>query len=284
MEKNIAFPNIGLDFNISSIAFSLFGRDVYWYGVIIATGLILAAIYTTNRTREFNLKEDSIMDMLFLAVPMAVICGRLYYVIFEWSYYSKHLNEIVAIWNGGIAIYGAIIGAVIALLIYARYSHTNAIDLMDLGGLGLLIGQSIGRWGNFVNGEAFGGETDLPWAMSINGASTVHPTFLYESLWNALGFVILHFYSKKRKIKGEIFLLYVAWYGIGRGFIEGMRTDSLYLGPIRVSQALGFISAIVAVAIIIYRRKTYVEVNTSVWNSAFVHRDLTKEEEVKDDN
>ena len=170
---------------------------------------------------------------------------------FEWGYYSQHPNEIIAIWKGGIAIYGAVIGVVIALAVYSRIKKLSFASLCDLAAFGLLIGQCIGRWGNFVNGEAHGGATSLPWGMSIDGASPVHPTFLYESLWNFVGFLVLHFYSKKRKFKGEMALLYVAWYGLGRAWIEGLRTDSLYLGPVRVSQLLAGISCIAAIVVLV---------------------------------
>ena len=243
MEHAISFPALGLDFNINRVAVNLLGKDIYWYGIIICLGFVLAALYV------------NLMDCLIICVPVSIICARIYYVAFEWGYYSQHPNEIIAIWKGGIAIYGAVIGVVIALAVYSRIKKLSFASLCDLAAFGLLIGQCIGRWGNFVNGEAHGGATSLPWGMSIDGASPVHPTFLYESLWNFVGFLVLHFYSKKRKFKGEMALLYVAWYGLGRAWIEGLRTDSLYLGPVRVSQLLAGISCIAAIAVLVCRYK-----------------------------
>lgn len=262
MEHAISFPALGLDFNINRVAVNLFGKDIYWYGIIICLGFVLAALYVNRRTKEFGVTSDNLMDCLIICVPVGIICARIYYVAFEWGYYSQHPNEIIAIWKGGIAIYGAVIGVVIALAVYSRIKKLSFASLCDLAAFGLLIGQCIGRWGNFVNGEAHGGATSLPWGMSIDGASPVHPTFLYESLWNFVGFLVLHFYSKKRKFKGEMALLYVAWYGLGRAWIEGLRTDSLYFfglelfgAPIRTSQVLAIVSAAVAAVVLIYELK-----------------------------
>ncbi len=255
MTNEISFPKLGLNFEVCEVAFEAFGRSIYWYAIIIATGFLLAVLYGMKRRKEFDLTEDNIIGMLMLAVPLAIICARLYYVIFNFEPYRHDLKRIFYIWEGGIAIYGAIIGAIIAAAIYCRFKKISIIRFFDIGALGLMIGQSIGRWGNFVNCEAYGGQTTLPWGMSINGFDPVHPTFLYESLWNAVGFIVLHFYSKKRKFNGEIFWLYVAWYGIGRAIIEGLRTDSLYFfnTGIRTSQALAIASAVLSVAYLVYR-------------------------------
>lgn len=250
MEHAISFPAFGLDFQINRVAANVFGKDIYWYGIIICIGFVLAALYVNARVKEFGCTSDNLMDCLIICVPVGIICARIYYVAFEWEYYSQHPNEIIAVWNGGIAIYGAVIGVVIALYVYSRVKKLSFASLCDLAAFGLLIGQCIGRWGNFVNGEAHGGPTDLPWGMSIDGAAAVHPTFLYESVWNLVGFIALHFYSKKRKFPGEMALLYVAWYGLGRAWIEGLRTDSLYIGTIRVSQGLAAVSCIVAIALL----------------------------------
>ena len=256
MEHLISFPALGLEFTLNRVACNVFGKDIYWYGIIICVGFVLAALYVNARVKEFGVTSDNLVDCLIICVPTGIVCARIYYVIFEWGYYSQHPSEIIAIWNGGIAIYGAVIGVLIALLVYSRVKKLPFATLCDLAALGLLIGQCIGRWGNFVNGEAHGGPTDLPWGMSIDGADPVHPTFLYESVWNLVGFIGLHFYSKKRKFRGEIALLYVAWYGLGRAWIEGLRTDSLYLGTLRVSQVLAALSCIAAVAVLVrqYRR------------------------------
>ncbi|MEG2858244.1 MAG: prolipoprotein diacylglyceryl transferase, partial [Clostridia bacterium] len=200
---------------------------------------------------------DNFIDALIWAVPVAIIFARLYYVAFNFEPYRNDPIKILYIWEGGIAIYGSIIGAIAAMAVYCKVKKISLLSMLDLGVLGLLIGQTIGRWGNFVNGEAYGTATNLPWRMEIFDVESmsrmaVHPTFLYESLWNIIGFILLHFRSKKRRFKGEIFLLYTAWYGFGRGLIEGLRTDSLYfMGTgLRVSQFLGFATCLIAVVIL----------------------------------
>ncbi len=272
--NHIAFPGLGLDFEISRVAFNFFGKPIYWYAIIIATGFFLAVLYGLHRSKEFELSEDNITGMLILAVPLAIICARLYYVVFNFEPYKEDLISVLYIWEGGIAIYGAIIGAIIGAGIYCRVKKVRFTSLLDIGALGLMIGQAIGRWGNFVNAEAYGGVTTLPWRMEIFDALSgrrlcVHPTFLYESLWNALGFVLLHFYSKRRKFNGEIFWLYVAWYGIGRAIIEGMRQDSLYFfgTGVRMSQALAVATAVFALVFLVYKyiniKRKNVEVETN---------------------
>lgn len=256
----ISFPNLGIELNPSRVAFTVFGKDIYWYGIIIAVGFILAVTYGMVRAKEFGLTDDNILDMLFAAVPTAIVCARLYYCIFYWELYADNPVSILYIWEGGLAIYGGVIGAVIAVLIFCKVKKLPAGPLMDIGGLGLLIGQLVGRWGNFMNREAHGAETDSFLKMGLADASGnvtyYHPTFLYESLWNLVGFVLLHFYSKRRKFDGEVFALYVAWYGLGRAWIEGLRTDSLYLfgTGIRVSQLLAVVSFAAAVGFIVYVR------------------------------
>ena len=253
----ITFPNLGIELNPSRVAFSLFGKDIYWYGIIIALGFALAVIYAMRRVDEFGLVQDNILDFIFVAVPAAVICARLYYCIFEWESYKNDPISILYIWEGGIAIYGAVIGSTIAAILFCKVKKVPLLPLMDIGALGLLIGQMIGRWGNFINREAHGAVTDSFLKMGlVTGGEVVyyHPTFLYESLWNLVGFVLLHFVSKKRKFDGQVFLGYVIWYGLGRAWIEGLRTDSLYLfgTGIRVSQLLAAVSAIAAIGVMIY--------------------------------
>ena len=253
----ITFPNLGIELNPSRVAFSLFGKDIYWYGIIIALGFALAVIYAMRRVNEFGLVQDNILDFIFVAVPAAVICARLYYCIFEWESYKDNPISILYIWEGGIAIYGAVIGSIIAAILFCKIKKVPLLPLMDIGVLGLLIGQMIGRWGNFMNREAHGAVTDSFLKMGlVTGGEVVyyHPTFLYESLWNLVGFIILHFFSKKRKFDGQVFLGYVIWYGLGRAWIEGLRTDSLYLfgTGIRVSQLLAAVSAVAAIAVMVY--------------------------------
>lgn len=262
MKNHIAFPGLGIELDINRVAFEIFDKPIYWYAIIIASGFLLAVYYGMKRSREFNLDEDNITGMLMVAAPLAIVCARLYYVIFEFDQYKDDLLSILYIWNGGIAIYGAIIGALLGVIIYCSFKKMKIRNFLDIGALGLMIGQSVGRWGNFVNAEAYGGETSLLWRMEIYDAAAraricVHPTFLYESLWNVLGFVILHFYSKKRKFNGEVFCLYVLWYGIGRAMIEGLRTDSLYFfgTGIRTSQMLAILTALAAVVVLVYNYK-----------------------------
>ena len=256
----ISFPNLGLELNPSRVAFSVMGKEIYWYGIIIAVGFILAVLYGMRRAPAFGLTDDHILNMLFAAVPAAIICARLYYCIFYWELYADDPISVLYIWEGGMAIYGGVIGAVIAAIISCKAQRIPIGPMLDVGGLGLLIGQMIGRWGNFMNREAHGAVTDSFLKMGIaDSAGQViyyHPTFLYESLWNLVGFLLLHFYSKKRKFDGEVFAGYVAWYGLGRAWIEGLRTDSLYLfgTGIRVSQLVAALSFVFGTAFIVYMR------------------------------
>lgn len=256
----ITFPNLGISVNPSRVAFNVLGKDIYWYGIIIAAGFLLAVIYAMRRAPSFGLNEDNILDMLFVAVPLAIVCARLYYCIFYWDLYRDNPIAILYVWEGGLAIYGGVIGAVIGVAIFCRVKKLPIGPLLDVGSLGLLIGQMIGRWGNFMNREAHGAVTDSFFKMGIADAAGnvtyYQPTFLYESVWNLVGFVALHFYSKRRKFDGEVFLLYLAWYGLGRAWIEGLRTDSLYLfnTGIRVSQLLAALSCVAAIAVLVYVR------------------------------
>ena len=256
----ITFPNLGISVNPSRVAFNVLGKDIYWYGIIIAAGFLLAVIYAMRRAPSFGLTEDNILDMLFVAVPLAIVCARLYYCIFYWDLYRDNPIAILYVWEGGLAIYGGVIGAVIGVAIFCRVKKLPIGPLLDVGSLGLLIGQMIGRWGNFMNREAHGAITDGFFKMGIADAAGnvtyYQPTFLYESVWNLVGFVALHFYSRRRKFDGEVFLLYLAWYGLGRAWIEGLRTDSLYLfnTGIRVSQLLAALSCVAAIAVLVYVR------------------------------
>jgi phosphatidylglycerol:prolipoprotein diacylglycerol transferase len=238
------------------------GRGI-WKAVIISgsifVGLLLAIVYAWKRAKQFGIRQDDITDGVLWVVPFAVLCARLYYCAFEWDTYKDNPISVLYIWQGGLAIYGGVIGALIGVAVYCHFKKIKVAALLDLVALGFMIGQSLGRWGNFFNREAFGGETDIFLRMgllnSITGETTYHhPTFLYESLWNAAGFAALHFLSKKREYDGQIALGYAAWYGLGRFFIEGLRTDSLYLPgtSIRVSQALGAASFLIAAAVLVY--------------------------------
>ncbi len=260
MINNISFPNLGLEFEINRVAFSVFGMPVYFYGLLIALGLVLAFWFATYETKRLGISQDDFFNMLIIAIPVSIVCARAYYVIFEWDSYKNNLVEIFNIRGGGIAIYGAVIGAGISVFFYCKAKKLSAGKVLDVLAIGLLIGQAVGRWGNFVNGEAFGESCNLPWAMTIvkNGrvvADMAHPTFLYESLWNAMGVLILVLYRKKKAFDGEVFCGYMVWYGLGRLMIEGLRTDSLYLGDFRVSQILSLVIIFVGIAVAIFSRK-----------------------------
>ena len=249
----ISFPAPGWELN-PPLGFTLGAFNIRFYGVIIAIGMVLAVVYALKRKQQFGLTEDDLLDGVLWIVPFAVICARAYYCIFSWDDYRSDPISVLYIWNGGLAIYGGVIGAIIGMFVLSKVKKINVWALFDLVSLGFLIGQGIGRWGNFMNREAYGSVTTLPWRMGLveHGVTVyVHPTFLYESLWNLAGFGLLHFLSKKRKYNGQIALGYVAWYGLGRTVIEGLRTDSLMLGNLRVSQLLAAVSCLTAVVILI---------------------------------
>ena len=261
-EAVITFPALGLELNPPA-GFDLFGRTIYLYGVMAALGFILGMLYCTKRSHKFGLVEDNLYDVILWALPMAIVGARAYYVIFNFDLYrGRPFVDMLAIWEGGLAIYGGIIAAVITVITVCRVKKLPAGAVLDCGVFGLIIGQICGRWGNFFNREAFGAETALWTRMGLTtakGTIYVHPTFLYESLWNLAGLVMLHLYvsRNKRKYDGEVFTLYVIWYGIGRCMIEGLRADSLYIGStgIRVSQLLAGVSAAVALAVLVLMRK-----------------------------
>ena len=257
--STITFPALGLELNPPR-GFTIPGTDftIYFYGVIIAVGLLLAVIYACRRSKQFGIKEDDLLDGVLWIVPLAIICARLYYCIFEWDMYKDDPISILYIWKGGLAIYGGVIGAAIGIVIFCLIKKVKLPAVLDLVAISFLIGQAIGRWGNFFNREAFGAPTEFFLKMgllnSTNGITVYyHPTFLYESVWNGAGFVLLHLLSKHRKYDGQIALGYAAWYGLGRTFIEGLRTDSLYWGPFRVSQLLAAVSCLAAVSVLIWQ-------------------------------
>lgn len=250
----ISFPSLGISVNPPRYI-QLGSLTIYYYGIIIALGMLLAVTYACRRSREFGIKEDDILDGVLWIVPLAIVCARLYYVAFKWEDYASDLSSIYKIWNGGLAIYGGVLGAALGVAVLCKVKKINLPALLDLVALGFLIGQFIGRWGNFFNREAFGAETDSFLRMGLTNALGitvyVHPTFLYESVWNFVGFIGLHFLSKRRQYDGQIALGYVAWYGLGRTFIEGLRSDSLYWGQFRVSQMLAAVSCFAAVAVLL---------------------------------
>ncbi len=272
----VYFTGIDRGFTVSSILaqFNFLGNDITirWYGAIIAFGFLLAVLFGGRTAYKWKMSLDKMIDVLIYSTIFAIIGARLYYCIFEWDRYKNNPLEIFAIWNGGLAIYGGIIGGIAAAFVVCKIRKLNFYNLLDMAGMSLLIGQGIGRWGNFANQEAFGTNTDLPWGMwskktalyimdhqdvfaqkgiEMDPNLPVHPTFLYESIWCIIGFFVLFFITKKLRIfSGQTFLCYGIWYGTGRTIIEGFRTDSLYVGDttLRVSQLLSL--AIVAVCLV----------------------------------
>lgn len=255
--SSISFPFLGLEMNPPR-TFSLGPLTIHLYGIAIGLGLILAVIYACRRSKDFGLKEDDILDGVLWITPFAIICARIYYVAFSWKDYADNPLSVFAIWEGGIAIYGSVIGAVIGVIVLCKVKKLKIATVLDITLLGFFIGQILGRWGNFFNREAFGAATDSFFRMGLYNTVTgsweyYHPTFLYESVWNLVGFILLHFLSKRRKYDGQIALGYCAWYGLGRCFIEGLRVDSLYWGPFRVSQVLAGLTCVAASAILLWQ-------------------------------
>lgn len=280
--QSVSFPGLGLEFDLNRVAIIILGRPIYWYGIIIVSGLILAVLLCSRWGKRYGISEDNILDMMLFAVPAALVAIRVYYVVFNLSLFqnadgSMNWGKVLNYGDGGLAIYGAIISSAIVLLIFCKVKKLSFLAFADLGVQGLFIGQLIGRWGNFMNVEAFGSATALPWRMCgptiadymarngyvdeagyqaiLSGTLGVHPTFLYESLWNLAGLVMTYFMGKKRRFDGQCFLFYVFWYGLGRAWIEGLRTDSLYLyvgSTIRVSQLLAALSALAAGVVLLW--------------------------------
>lgn len=271
--NSITFEKLGLTFHINRY-FEVFGTGlrIHWYAVIILVGVLLGFFYASRFAKKENLETDTLYDVLLWGLPSAIVMARLYYVVFHFSRYRDNLWDVFRIWQGGIAIYGAVIGGVVSTYIYAKVKKRSVFQLFDMGAFGLIVGQAIGRWGNFVNQEAFGTNTNSIFAMSgnviraqlvqlqkegyaLNPDLGVHPTFLYESLWNLLGAVVLGLFHKKKKHHGQIFFLYLLWYGVGRFFIEGLRVDSLYFFSFRISQIVALCTAIAGLVMLIYFQK-----------------------------
>jgi phosphatidylglycerol---prolipoprotein diacylglyceryl transferase len=250
---------------LNPIAFSLGPIDVHWYGIIIGSGLALALFLAIREGERRGLPKDTFADLMLWAIPIAIISARIYYVVFEWKYYIKHPIEAPQIWNGGIAIHGALIGAVITTYVFSKKRGISFWKIADIAAPSIILGQAIGRWGNFMNQEAHGREVSRAFLenlhlpefiinqMYING-TYYHPTFLYESIWDFVGFFLLLLLRRVNFRRGELFLSYVIWYSIGRFFVEGMRTDSLMLGSLRMAQTISIVLVVAAVAIILYRR------------------------------
>ncbi len=236
-------------------AFEIFGLEIKWYGIFIASGVLLGTLLALKEAKRLKLSQEALLDLLIWEIPLALVGARLYYVIFSWDMYKNNPMEILNIRNGGLAIHGAIITAIIVAIIFTKKRKIDFWTVADACAPSLILGQAIGRWGNYANQEAHGGPTDLPWGIMVDGVK-VHPTFLYESIWNFLVFFFLLWYGRKKQKKmGEIFLLYLSLYSFIRFFVEGLRTDSLMLGSIRVAQLISLIGFAIPLVIFAYRRK-----------------------------
>lgn len=267
--NSVSFPGLGLDLTFPD-GFDIFGFHIYFYGVIISVGLLLAMLYAFRNFRKVGVNPDRALDAVIGGIVGGIVGARLYYVVFQWENFRDNPIEILDIRDGGLAIYGGLIGALLVGVLVAKWRKIHIPALLDIVGVGFLLGQGLGRWGNFFNVEAFGSNTTLPWGMTgpkivsyltlqqaelaelgvtIDPNMPVHPTFFYESVWCLLGFVLLALYLKHRKFDGEVFLMYLAYYGLERSVVEGLRTDSLMLGSIRVSQLLAILLVLASVII-----------------------------------
>ena len=261
-ESAICFPFLG-SWTINPPAYiTVFGRNIYLYGILIALGFVLAITVCARIAPKFGISADSFYDLAIWMIPMTILGARLYFVVFRWDYYAAHPAEIFAVWEGGLAIYGGIIAGFLTCWVFCRVKKISFPAMLDVLSFGILIGQILGRWGNFFNREAFGAETDIFCRMGLispdGSVIYVHPTFLYESLWNLAGLIFLTLFVKmgKRRYDGHCILIYFFWYGLGRAWIEGLRTDSLYIGGtgIRVSQALSLVLVFASGALLLYMR------------------------------
>lgn len=301
----VDFPNLGwhLPINDVLVQFTLFGNTITikWYGVLIALGFMLAVLYGLRRVREFGGDPDRLIDVVLICTVMGFVGARLYYVFFcaDVKEYLADPISILYIWQGGIGIYGGIIFAFAFGILFCRLKKLPVLGMFDLASLGFLIGQCIGRWGNFFNQEAYGGNTDLPWGMTgdiiatgVNSTTEydltlpVHPTFLYESLWCLIGFILLHILSKKAyKFRGQIFCGYLVWYGVGRFFIESLRTDSLMMGTIKSSQLVAILAVIAGIVLyFVFRRRQNALPKTLVTEAPQEENTITESEAKENDN
>lgn len=290
-EMEVEFPNLFGGMAVTyRRGFNIFGITIYWYGVLIAIGVVLAYIYAMRRaTKDYGLVKDRVFDVAFVCIIGGFLFARIYYCVFTelknpGSY--TFITVFTKIRDGGIAMYGGIIGAALIGILMCKLRKVNYFAMVDLVAPGFLIGQTLGRWGNFINQEAYGAVCDDKWLFAMGGSeirldsaipagSFVHPCFLYESVWCLLGFLFLHFYSKKlRTFDGEIALLYLAWYGLGRAFIEQLRTDSLYAGPLKVSQWVGAVSFVVAVALFIFMKVRTAKTGKPLYVNSDASREL----------
>ena len=259
----ISFPNLGITVDPSPVAFTIFGKEIYWYGIIIACGFLLAVFCMLYRAKTFGLTQDDVLDLILWAVPIGVVCARLYYCVFYWELYKDNPISVLYIWEGGLAIYGGIIGGAITVIAMSLAKKIPPLVMLDDAAMGVIIGQFCGRWGNFMNREAHGGVTDSFFKMGLtDAAGTVtyyHPTFLYESVWNLFGLILLLCFRDRKKADGQVFFAYSLWYGVGRLFLEGMRQSQyiLYLIPnvLGISQVVALAAILVSAGCIVYLGK-----------------------------
>ena len=260
MMKEIIFPGVGLNLNVSSVAINIGNINIYWYAILIVSAFIIGVLFCKKDNGKYNIKFEDILELMIILIPISIIGARIFYVVFKLDYYIQYPENILNIRDGGLAIYGGIIGAIITIIIYCKKKKINILDMTDYLVPYLALGQAIGRWGNFFNAEAHGVETTSIFRMGIveNGKYIeVHPTFLYESICNLIIFLILYLLRNKRKYKGQITYLYLALYGIVRALIEGLRTDSLMLGSFRISQVLSIVLFIIFTIIVIFKELKY---------------------------
>ena len=303
MEINMSYEVVifGIKLTLSPVAFSIpLGSrhwDIYWYGIIIAAGFLLALIYGIKNAARFNINNDRMLDIVLVATPVAILSARTYYVIFD----GEKLNGIGDFFGfgnssgfAGLAIYGGVIGAFVSGAVMCKIRKVKIPDMFDIASIGFLIGQGIGRWGNFVNQEAYGSFTGSTWwgmestkTIAEMGEGLVHPCFLYESVWCIAGFFVLNYFSKKRRFSGQISLMYCVWYGFGRGIIEMLRTDSLMIGNIRVSCLLSFTICIIGAALLtVMLRRTAENAETGDYSAVFAENEESENttEEIKEDD
>ena len=236
------------------VAFTIFGIDVMWYGILMATGMILGTYLALKEAERVGISEDDVLNLAIFAIPAGVLGARLYYVIFNWGFYSQNPSQILNFRGGGMAIHGALIGGILAGLIYTKIKKIKFFKMADIALIGMPLAQAIGRWGNYINGEAHGGPTNLPWGIMVDGVK-VHPTFLYESIWDFGIFIFLWMFRNKKKYEGQVAVYYIILYSLGRFFIEGLRTDSLMIGPLRMAQVISLVGVVGGIIAHIYLLK-----------------------------
>ncbi len=289
----------GIKLTVKPVAFTLkiggFEWNIYWYGILIALGFLLAVVYALKNVKRFNLDVDRMLDVVLVTVPVSILCARTYYVLFDGVKITS-IKEFFGFGTSsglsGIAIYGAVIGAFVTGAIMCKLRKVKILDMFDIASIGFLIGQGIGRWGNFINQEAYGDFTNSSWwgmqsdrTISEMGEGLVHPCFLYESIWCIAGFFLLNHFSKKRKYSGQIVLMYCAWYGFGRMFIEMLRTDSLMIGSLKVSVIVSFIICAAAVTLLtVLNRKQKAILTDMAYINMFSEEEITEENTEEEQN